>query len=57
MEKIDALGMAAGIALLSLIVGCAMGSYFQKVHLANGYLACEYYRSELICWNPKEEEK
>jgi hypothetical protein len=25
--------------------------------MARGEIACEYYRSELICWNPKEEEK
>ena len=28
-----------------------------REQIARGEIACEYYRSELICWNPKEEEK
>lgn len=40
-----------------LWIGFEVGGNQTAHAFAQGELECYYERSELICWNPKEEEK
>lgn len=43
--------------IIAAFVSHSITQYNDESAVARGELACEHYRSELICWNPKEEER
>lgn len=51
------IGVVIGYVLGVVIIGAVWidDERRTKERIAKGELACEYYRDELICWNPKEE--